>query len=186
MKLIAEPYTLELRHDIKVTEQDLRRNLNLDWCDGLLFNVTVIENKPLAEYDVILWDEKEKMILFIEYKDSINAYQNLKEYETNQKKDYALNISRAFGFLKYDFIVVVKGLEEGIKKSKGKAKVIALTEFNDYLLKMDSFESTLLELDYVKWLLNKYDRKENIVDLKKEQIIKELTNLKSMIEQVNK
>jgi len=39
LKLRAEPYTLELRHDIKVSEQELRRNLNLDWCDAVLFNV---------------------------------------------------------------------------------------------------------------------------------------------------
>jgi len=39
LKLRAEPYTLELRHDIKVSEQELRCNLNLDWCDVVLFNV---------------------------------------------------------------------------------------------------------------------------------------------------
>ena len=186
MKLRAEPYTLELRHDIKASEKELRHNLNLDWCDGLLFNVTAIENIPLVEYDVILWNEKEKMILFIEYKDSLKAYKNLKEHETNKKKDYALNISREFGFLKYDFIVVVKGLEDGIDKLKGKAMVIALAELNDYLLKSDSFESTFVEFDYVNKLLGKYERLENPVEISREIVLKELKILRDKIEQVNK
>lgn len=186
MKLRAEPYTLELRHDNKVTEKELRYNLNLDWCDAVLFNVVAIENKQLKEYDVILWNEKERAILFIEYKDSINAFKKLKEHETNRKKDYALNISRAFGFLKYNFIVVVKGFEADADKVKGKAQVISLAELNNFLPNSDSFESTLEELAIVNKLLGKYDRLENPIEMSRENLLNELKILRDKIEQVNK
>jgi len=186
LKLRAEPYTLELRHDFKDTEQKLRRKLNLEWCDGALFNVIAIENTPLCEYDTILWNEKEKAILFIEYKDSIPGYKNLKAHDSQQKKDHALNIARAFGFQKYNFIIVVNGLEPNAEKVKGKAMAISLDELNNYLSEKESFESTLVELDYIDWLLSKYDRKENPVDFQKELALKELKTLRDMIEQVNK
>ena len=186
MKLIAEPFTLELRHDIKDSELSLRKNLNLEWCDGVLFNVTAIKNKPLVEYDVIIWNEQEKSILFIEYKNTPKAYKNFKEHDANQKKDIALNIARAFGFLKFDFIVVVNDLEENADKVKGKAKVISYKELNNYLHESNSFESTLVELDYVNSLLRKYDGQENRVELEKELALKELKILKDKIEQVNR
>jgi hypothetical protein len=186
LKLIAEPFTLELRHDIKDSELSLRKNLNLEWCDGVLFNVSAIKNIPLVEYDVIIWNEKDKSILFIEYKNTPKAYTNFKEHDANQKKDIALNIARAFGFLKFNFIIVVNDLEEKTEKVKGKAKVISCKELNKYLLENNSFESTLVELDYIDRLLSKYDRQENRVELEKELVLKELKILRDKIEQVNK
>ncbi|VVB55580.1 Uncharacterised protein [uncultured archaeon] len=186
MKLRAEPYTLELRHDMKDSEQDLRRNLNLDWCDAVLFNVVAMENKQLKEYDAILWNEKEKAILFIEYKNTISSYQDLRKRDAQQKKAYAHNIARAFGFSKYNFVITVNGIEPNLEKEKGEADVISIKKLREYMIDPESFESTLIELDYVNRLLNKYDREENIVDLKKEQVIIELKDLRSMIEQVNK
>jgi hypothetical protein len=185
MKLIAEPFTLELRHDIKDSELILRKNLNLEWCDGLLFNVTAIKNIPLVEYDVIIWNEKEKSILFIEYKNTPKAYKNLKEKEANQKKDIAQNIARAFGFQKFNFIVVVNDLEEKAQKPKGKAKVISYKELNNYLHESNSFESAFVELDYMDRLLRKYERQENQVELEKELVLKDLEKLRTKIEQVN-
>jgi len=93
LKLRAEPYTLELRHDLKDSEQSLRGKLNLEWCDGILFNVTAKENIDKAEYDVIQWNEQDKSILFIEYKNSVQAYKNLKAHEAQQNKDFAYVIS---------------------------------------------------------------------------------------------
>ena len=183
MKLRAEPYTLELRHDIKDSEQGLRGKLNLEWCDGVLFNVTVKENIDIAEYDVIQWNEQDKSILFIEYKNSVQAYKNLKAHEAQQNKDYALNIARAFGFQKYDFIIVVKNLEKSFEKKKGKSDVISLDKITDY---SPEFESTLDELDYVDKLLKKYDRSENPVEFSREIVINELKKLRDKIEQVNK
>ena len=177
MKLISEPYTLELRHDVKDSEKNFRRNLNLEWCDGILFNVTAVKNIPLAEYDVIQWNELEKQILFIEYKNSHKAYKNLKAHEATQKKDYALNIARAFGFLEYTFIIVVKDIEQNAEKVKGKADVISLDELTDYSAK---FESTLEELHIVNNLLSKYEQQEN-----QGELIKRLKDLKNKIEQVN-
>jgi len=186
MKLRAEPYTLELRHDIKTSELELRRNLNLDWCDALLFNVVAIENKQLKEYDAILWNEKEKAILFIEYKNTPSSYKDLRNWDAQQKKDYARNIARAFGFLKYNFVITVNGIEPSIEKGKGKASVISIKKLNEYMIDPESFESTLEELDYVDRLLSKYDRQENQVEFEKELIVKELKILRDKIEQVNK
>ncbi len=56
----------------------------------------------------------------------------------------------------------------------------------EYVLKPESFKSTLIELEYAEWLLKKYIREENIVELKKEQVLNELKILRDMIEQVNK
>ncbi len=186
MKLRAEPYTLELRHDNKVTEKELRHNLNLEWCDAVLFNVVAIENQQLKEYDAILWNEKEKAILFIEYKNTFSSFQDLKKWDAQQKKDYARNIARAFGFLKYNFVITVNGIEPSIEKEKGRADVISIKKLNEYIIDPQSFESTLIELDYIDKLLGKYDRQENQVEFKKEKVLKDLKDLRDMIEQVNK
>jgi hypothetical protein len=186
MKLRAEPYTLEMRHDFKESEKDLRSNLNLDWCDGILFNVTAIENKPLNEYDAVLWNEKEKAILFVEYKNTTLSYNNLKEWDAQQKYDLARNIARAFGFAKYNFVIVVNGFEPKSEKCKGKVAVISIDELREYVLKPESFKSTLVELDYAEGLLSKYNHEENTVEFNKEQVLKELKDLRNMIEQVNK
>ncbi|CAG1004080.1 hypothetical protein METP3_03573 [Methanosarcinales archaeon] len=183
MKLRAEPYTLELRHDMKDSEQSLRGRLNLKWCDGVLFNVIAKENSDKAEYDVIQWNEQDKSILFIEYKNSVQAYKNLKAHEAQQNKDYARNIARAFCFLKYDFIIVVRSLEQNFEKVKGKGNVISLDELTNYL---PEFESTLEELDYTDKLLDKYNRLENPVEFRRETVLKEMKILRDKIEQVNK
>ena len=154
MKLRAEPYTLEMRHDFKESEKDLRSNLNLDWCDAILFNVTL-------------------------------SYNNLKEWDAQQKYDLARNIARAFGFAKYNFVIVVNGFEPKSEKCKGKVAVISIDRLRDYVLMPDSFKSTLVELDYAEWLLSKYDREENAIEFKKEQVLKELKDLRDKIKQEN-
>ncbi len=186
MKLIAGPYTLEMRHDFKDSEKDLRRNLNLDWCDAVLFNVTAIENKQLKEYDAVLWNEKEKAILFVEYKNTLSSYNDLKEWDAQQKYDYSRNIARAFGFAKYDFVIAVNSFEPKSEKRKGKVAVISIDELREYVLKPESFKYTRVELDYIEGLLSKYNREENTVEFNKEQVLKELKDLRDMIEQVNK
>lgn len=167
---------------MKDSEQSLRDKLNLEWCDGVLFNVIAKENTDKAEYDVIQWNEQDKSILFIEYKNSVQAYKNLKAHEAQQNKDYARNIARAFCFLKYEFIIVVRGLELNSEKVKGKVNVISLDKLTNYL---PEFESTLEELDYIDTLLEKYNRSENPVD-NRETVLKELNKLRNKIEQVNK
>ncbi len=102
-------------------------------------------------------------------------------HETDQKKDYALNIARALGFQKYNFIVVINGLEGKVEKVKGKTNVISLDALKNYLFENDSFESTLVELNIVNNLLNKYGRQDN-----QDELIKDLKDLKYKIEQVNK
>jgi len=186
LKLRAEPYTIELRQDEKKSEHDLRRKINIELCNGIFFNASIVENKTLVEYDSIILYEKDNAMLFIEYKDSVSSYKNLKAHDTQRKKDLARNIARAFGYKNYDFVLVVKGLEIKEEKIKGKTTVISLDELDNYMLKLDSFESALEELDYVKWLLSKYDREENQVEYDKKLAIEELKILRDKIEQVNK
>jgi hypothetical protein len=132
-----------------------------------------------VEFDAILWNDE--AMLFIEYKDSLSAYKNLQAKRAQQIKSTARNIARAFGFQKYSFIIVVKDIEQRIEK--GTAAVIPLDELINH---EPEFESTIEELDYVNWLLNKYESRENLVKFDKELILKELIILRNKIEQVNK
>lgn len=181
MEFKAEPYTLRLSPNSPETEKDFRENLNVSWCNAVLFNVEAVDNRAtIAEYDAILWNEKKKEILFIEYKNSTSAKKNLKESRAQQIKASSRNIARAFGFARYNFIVVVKD-NKGEGK-KGTAKVFPLEEMPDFV---PTFESTIEELDYVNTLLGKYDRTENQVEFSNELAIKELRILKDKIKQVN-
>jgi len=180
MELKAEPYTLKLRPDIQKTEQALRSKLNLKWCSAVLFNVNAFKNMAnKVEFDAVLWSDD--AMLFIEYKDSISRYQSLKAKRAQQIKGIARNISRAFGFQKYNFIIAVNGLEQ--RTEKGTVAVIPLDELAIYIPEL---ESTLEELDYINGLLGKYNRKENTVEFKKELVLKELRKLRDKIEQINK
>ena len=181
MEFKAEPYTLRLSPNSPDTEKDFRENLNLSWCNAVLFNVEAVDNRAtIAEYDAILWNEKKKEILFIEYKNSSSAKKNMTERRAQQIKATSRNIARAFGFARYNFIVVVNGIEE--EGEKGTAKVFPLEEMQDFI---PTFESTIEELDYVNKLLGKYDREDNPIELERKLIIKELGVLKDKIEQVN-
>jgi hypothetical protein len=106
---------------------------------------------------------------------------NLKAKRAQQIKGIARNIARAFGFQKYNFIIVVNGIEQ--RTEKGTAVVIPLNELTNYT---PEFESAIEELDYVDWLLSKYERKDNPVEFTKELVLKELKTLRDKIEQVNK
>ena len=180
MELKAEPYTLRMRPDIQESERALRINLNLLWCGGVLFNVLAFKNMAnKVEFDAVLWSNE--AILFIEYKDSTSVYKNLEAKRAQQIKGITKNIARAFGFQKYNFIIVVNGLEQ--RAVKGTAAVIPLSELTSYV---PEFESALEELDYINWLIGKYDRQESPVKFKRELMVKELKVLRDKIEQVNK
>ncbi len=180
MEFKAEPYILKLRPDVQRSELALRSNLNLKWCGGVLFNVNAFKNMAnKVEFDAILWNDE--AMLFIEYKDSLSAYKNLQAKRAQQIKSTTRNIARAFGFQKYSFIIVVKDIKHRIEK--GTAAVIPLDELINH---EPAFESTIEELDYVNWLLNKYESRENPVKFDKELILKELIILRNKIEQVNK
>ncbi len=180
MELKAEPYTLKLRPDVQSSELAMRSNLNLQWCSGVLFNVLAFKNMAnKVEFDAILWSNE--AMLFIEYKDSITMYKNLEAKRAQQIKGIARNIARAFGFQRYNFIIVVNGIEQ--RAEKGTAIVIPLNELTSYT---PAFESAIEELDYVDWLLSKYDRKDNPVEFTRELALKELKTLRDKIEQVNR
>jgi hypothetical protein len=181
MEFKAEPYTLRLSPNSPETEKAFREKLNFSWCNAVLFNVEAIDNRaPIAEYDAILWNEKNKEILFIEYKNSISMYKSMQGKNAQQKKSYAKNVARAFGFRNYNFIIVVNGLEE--RAEKGTSDVIPLEEMAGFVPK---FESTIEELDYVNKLLGKYDREDNPIEPERELLIKELGILRDKIGQVN-
>ena len=180
MELKAEPYTLKLRPDIQKSEYALRSNLNLKWCGGVLFNALAFKNMAnKVEFDAILWNDE--AMLFIEYKDSPIVYKNLEAKRAQQIKGIARNIARAFGFRKYNFIIVVNGIEQ--RTEKGTAAVIPLDELAGYT---PEFESALEEFDYICWLLSKYDRKDNPVELDRDLVLKELKTLRDKIDQINK
>jgi hypothetical protein len=197
MEFKAEPYTLRLSPNYPETEKDFRENLNLSWCNSALFNVEAIDNRaPLGEYDAILWNEEEKAILFIEYKNSSSANKNLKEHRAQQIKASSRNIARAFGFRWYNFIIVVKSNELS-KDKKGDAAVILLDELQNYSLNFErdnpvytngekeiEFESTLEELALTDRLLKKYENTENPIDVA--GVIKDLEKLKMKIDEMNK
>ena len=179
MELRAEPYTLRMRPDIQESEQPLRSHLNIKWCNGVLFNVLAFKNMANnVEYDAVLWNDEE--ILFIEYKNSISMYKSMQGKTAQQKKSYARNVARAFGFRNYNFIIVVNGLEE--RAEKGTSDVIPLREIPGFV---PQFESTIEELDYVNKLLGKYDREDNPIEPERELLIKELGILRDKIGQVN-
>ncbi|MFU8766418.1 MAG: hypothetical protein ACNA7I_01905, partial [Candidatus Methanoperedens sp.] len=136
MEFKAEPYTLRLSPNFPETEKAFREKLNFSWCNALLFNVEAVDNRAtIAEYDAILWNEKEKVILFIEYKDSSPAKKKMKESRAQQIKANSRNIARAFGFRWFNFIIVVNSMELS-KEKKGDSNVILRDELKNYLLDM--------------------------------------------------
>ena len=200
MEFKAEPYTLRLSPNFPKTEMDFRENLNFSWCNSALFNVEAIDNRAtVTEFDAILWNEMEKAILFIEYKDSSSAKKKMKEYRTQQVKDIYRNIARAFGFRWYNFIIVVNSTELSEEK-KGDAAIVLLKELKNYKLvknKEDNpifkndeniieFESTLEELNLVDRILDSYNRQENPVEFNKELVLNDLKKIRNKIDQVNK
>jgi len=198
MEFKAEPYTLRLSLNSPKTEMDFRENLNFSWCNSALFNVEAIDNRAtIAEYDAILWNELEKVIIFIEYKDSPSAKNNMKAHRAQQIKASSRNIARTFGFRWYNFIIVVNSMELS-KEKKGDSAVVLLKELKNYLLakneednpvfrnsaKEIEFESTLEELTLVDKLLKKYNRKEKPVEIA--DVLNDLEKLKKKIDEMNR
>ena len=198
MEFKAEPYTLRLSPNSPNTEKAFREKLNVSWCNTVLFNVEAVDNRAtIAEYDAILWNEKEKVILFIEYKDSSSAKKNMTERRAQQIKASSRNIARAFGFRWSNFIIVVNSVELS-KDKKGDATVILRKELKNYLLdtkeganpvykngaKEIEFESTLEELVLTDKFLNKYKTKDNSVEVS--DVLKDLEKLKKKIDEMNR
>ncbi len=198
MEFKAEPYTLRLSPNSPKTEKDFREKLNISWCNGALFNVEAIDNRaPMAEYDAILWNEKEKAILFLEYKDSSSAKKNMKRHRVQQVKATSRNIARAFGFRWYNFFIIINSIELS-KEKKGDAIVILLKKLKNYSLirneenipvckngeKEIPFESTLEELALADKLLKEYKSKEEPVEVA--GILNDLEKLRIKIDEMNR
>jgi hypothetical protein len=200
MEFKAEPYTLRLSPNSPKSELDFRENLNFSWCNSVLFNVEAIDNRAtVAEFDAILWNEMEKAILFMEYKDSSSAKKNMKGHRAQQVKGISRNIARAFGFRWYNFIIVVNSTELS-KEKKGDAAIVLMTDLKNYKLIMNEednpifkndensieFESTLEELNLVDRIIDKYNRQENPAEFNKELVLGDLKILRTKIEQLNR
>ncbi len=197
MKLRAGPYTLEWRPDKKKSERNLRSNLNLEWCDAVLFNVNAIKNGTEKEYDAIMWSEKEKAILFIEYKDSPKTYKNYKGKTAQQKKSYAKNIAKAFGFQWFNFIVVANKKERSNSK-KGDASVILCKYLKNYHMDKKENENLIFadggngiefiqtndELKSIDKIINRYKNTKITIEIN--DVLEDLEKIRKQIEVVNK
>lgn len=169
IELHSDPYVLKPRPSPE-TECDFRIHLNINWCRGVLFNVVALKNSiAIVEYDAILWSEDS--LMFLEYKDSTSAYKALSSRRIQQMSSYARNIARGLGYRKFNFIVVVKNLEEST--TKGGVKVIPLYELGNY---EPEFVSSVTELEYLDKMIGKYTREGM------ESMASELKKLKTMME----
>ena len=178
IELRSEPYTLLSRPDIPETEKRFRTHLNAGWCSGVMFGVLVHHKfaQPI-EYDAMLWNHES--MLFVEYKDSVGAYRRMSAKRAQQVSASSRNIARRFGFDRCAYIMVVNGIPEETKK--GEVITIPLADLPGY---MPEFQSTIPELDYVKKLIAKYERKENPAEVTRGGVVRELNVLKGMIEQM--
>ena len=163
IELSSDPYVLKTRIT-PLTEADFRTHLNINWCRGVLFNVVAMKNSiAVVEYDAILWSDDS--IMFIEYKDSPAAYKDLSSRRVQQMNSLAKNIARGLGFKRFNFVVVVKGLEE--ETNKGGVLVMPLVELGSY---QPAFVSSISELEYLDKMIARYIREgevQFVLDLEK-------------------
>lgn len=169
IELRSDPYVLKPR-TTPITEADFRVHLNIGWCRGILFNVVALRNSiAIVEYDAILWGDDQ--LMFIEYKDSVNAYKDLSSRRIQQMAGLAKNIARGLGYKSYSFIVVVKGLEEAVSKSG--VEVLPLYLLGSY---EPVFQSTIVELEFLEKMIARFSR------AGQEDAVRELEKLKNIME----
>ncbi len=176
MELKGGPYCLKVRPDIVGSEEQFRERLNLSNVNGVLFNagLTINNSSQKIEFDAVLW--KDRNICFMEYKDSLSAHKRMKAKRVQQVSDKSRDIARAFGFLKYDFVVVVNG-EPSIDQKSG-VKVISLEDLPYF---EPEYKCAYKEMDNLDSLLSKYSRDQNPVNPEKDKIVSELKNLRKMV-----
>jgi hypothetical protein len=169
IELSSDPYILKPRNT-PLTEADFRIHLNINWCRGVLFNVVAMRKSiAVVEYDAILWSDDS--IMFIEYKDSPAAYKDLSSRRVQQMNSFAKNIARGLGYKSFNFVVVVKGLEE--MTSKGGVLVLPLVELGCY---QPAFVSSISELEYLDKIIARYTREGEM------QFVTELEKLRKIFE----
>lgn len=176
MELRNGPYCLKVRPDIIGSEQQFREKLNISDVNGVLFNagLTINNSSQKIEYDAVLW--KDRNICFMEYKDSLSAHKRMKAKRVQQVSDKSRDIARVFGFLKYDFVVVVNG-QPTIDQKSG-VRVISLEDLPSF---EPEYKCAYKEIDNLDSLITKYSRDTNPVNPEKDKIISELRSLKKMI-----
>ncbi|PHP45279.1 hypothetical protein B6V01_004780 [Methanosarcinales archaeon ex4572_44] len=175
IEIHSSPYTLITRPDTQESEESLRENLNLKWVNGCLFNVMAHKNinQARVEYDAVIWNSNS--ILFIEYKDSLTAYRRMPAKRAQQVSDFARNIAKTLGFWKYNYIIVVNGLES--EREKHRVLVLPLDELKAY---QPEFQLTHREVEYIDGLVEKYHETAD------EKLIKELEKLNTMIRETRR
>jgi hypothetical protein len=176
MELRSGSYCLKSRPDIVGSEMQFREKLNLSDVNGILFNVglTINNSNQKIEFDAILW--KDRNICFMEYKDSPAAHKRMKAKRVQQVSDKSRDIARVFGFLQYDFVVVVNGKLSTDQKNG--VRVITLEELPFF---EPDYKCAYKEIDNLDCLITKYSRDQNPVTPEKDKIVSELTNLKNMV-----
>lgn len=169
IELSSDPFVLKPRNT-PLSEADFRLHLNISWCRGVLFNVVAMKNSiAVVEYDALLWSDDS--IMFIEYKDSPAAYKDLSSRRVQQMNSLAKNIARGLGYNKFNFIVVVKGLDQAT--SKGGVEVMPLVELGSY---QPNFVSAITELEYLNKMIARYSREG------KEEFVSDLEKLKKIFQ----
>ena len=95
-----------------------------------------------------MWDSENA--LFLEYKDSVDAYKNTQAAHVQKLHDTARNVARAIGFPHYSFKMVVGGLSR--RSQKGGCEVIPLVEMESYV---PEWENTMAEKDFILRLVRR-------------------------------
>lgn len=179
IELPSNTYIFRTRPDILSSESQFRDNLNISNANSVMFNVLVLKNSSiLVEYDAVIWS-KDK-IWFIEYKDSKSANKRMSAKRVQQISDTSRNIARSFGFLKYNFTVVVKDIDE--MRLKGTSCVIPLENLNDF---EPEYSSSYEELEYLDKLIKKYENND-IKEISKDTVLSNLNTVRSILINKNK
>ena len=170
VELSHQPYTIKMTGDVIPSEVDLRHYIDLSWCNGVIFNAAVVEHgQRLLEYDAVLWDDKN--VLFIEYKKTVKAYKSVNAKRINQVKSISQSVARRLGFANYQFIIVVRGMNE--ETERGSATVVGLSVLEAFKPK---FETSKVELAYIERQIEKLERTGE-----KNEMLKELYKIREMM-----
>jgi len=170
VELSNQPYTIKMTGDVVPSEVDLRLYIDLTWCNGVIFNAAVVEHgQRLLEYDAVLWDDRN--VLFVEYKKTVKAYRSVSAKRINQVKSVSQTVARRLGFVGYQYIIVVRGLNE--ETERGAAPVVGLSVLEAF---RPSFETSKVELAYIERQIEKLESNN-----KNSETLRELRKIEDMM-----
>ena len=170
VELSNQPYTIKMTGEVVPSEIDLRRYIDLSWCNGVIFNAIVVQQgQTLLEYDAVLWDQSR--VLFVEYKKTVNAYRNMSAKRINQVKSISQIVARRLGFPRYQYVIVVRGITDVI--DHGGVTVVGLSVLEGF---RPEFETSKVELAYIERQIVRLER-----DGKQRATLDELRKIRDMM-----